>query len=135
MTEREGVRFYNDSAATIPEAALEAVSAFDAPIHLIAGGTDKNIDFSPFAQIGRRVEGLYLLEGTAAEAITAAVARGGRRAPVGPFSSLEEAVHAAAKAARRGEIVMLSPGCASFGMFQNEFDRGRQFRELVRALR
>jgi UDP-N-acetylmuramoylalanine--D-glutamate ligase len=135
VTERDGVRFYNDSAATIPEATLEAVSAFDAPVHLIAGGTDKNIDFSPFAEIAGRVAGLYLLEGNAAETITAAVVRGGHTAPAGPFSSLEKAIGAAARVAHRGEIVILSPGCASFGMFQNEFDRGRQFRELVRALR
>lgn len=130
VRERNGVRFYNDSAATIPEATLEAVSAFSEPVHLIAGGTDKNIDFTLFAEIAARVRGLYLLEGNA----TAAIARAAASAYGGPYASLEEAVTAAADAARPGEIVILSPGCASFGMFQNEFDRGRRFRDIVEGL-
>jgi UDP-N-acetylmuramoylalanine--D-glutamate ligase len=131
VDERNGVRFYNDSAATIPEATLEAVSSFAAPVHLIAGGTDKNIDFGLFADIAAQVRALYLLDGNATAAISRAAGAGSR----GPYGSLEEAVAAAAAAAREGEIVILSPGCASFGMFQNEFDRGRRFRDIVKELR
>ncbi|MFP4374204.1 MAG: UDP-N-acetylmuramoyl-L-alanine--D-glutamate ligase [Spirochaetaceae bacterium] len=134
--ERDGVRYYNDSAATIPEATLEAVGSFDAPVHLIAGGTDKNIDFALFSEIAARVAGLYLLEGNATPAILEVL--GGRKtaglSPRGPFASLEDAVSAAAGEARAGEVVILSPGCASFGMFRNEFDRGRRFRDIVQAL-
>jgi UDP-N-acetylmuramoylalanine--D-glutamate ligase len=129
VRELDGVTFYNDSAATIPEATLEAVGSFDRPVRLIAGGSDKNIDFSLFARIAPRVAGLYLLDGTALDAIAAAAGDFD-----GPFSSLSAALDAAVSAARAGEVVLLSPGCASFGMFQNEFDRGRTFRDLVRAL-
>ena len=136
VRERAGVRFYNDSAATIPEATLAAVSAFESPVHLIAGGTDKNIDFGLFSEIAGRVAGLYLLDGNAAAAITKAVAAAGVGAGAarGPYGSLEEAVADAAGAARDGDGVVLSPGCASFGMFQNEFDRGRRFRAVVADL-
>ena len=181
VRERGGIHFYNDSAATIPEATLEAVSAFAQPVHLIAGGSDKNVDFGLFAHIRERVARLYLLEGSAVGAITAVLenAKGGAEtgaAPAdpgadmgtgpargesgaapgvtgagggpgagadpahlpstvsGPFPSLESALGAALSNARPGEIVILSPGCASFGMFQNEFDRGRQFRDLVADL-
>jgi UDP-N-acetylmuramoylalanine--D-glutamate ligase len=151
VREYGGVWYYNDSAATIPEATLEAVSSFEAPVHLIAGGTDKNIDFSLFSEIAARVAGLYLLEGNATGPILEVLGRGGpdgggagaaRGAGAvgsglrshGPYASLEDAVTAAAHAAREGEVVMLSPGCASFGMFQNEFDRGGRFRDIVLAL-
>lgn len=133
VREHRGVRFYNDSAATIPEATLEAVGSFEAPVHLIAGGTDKNIDFSLFTTIASRVRGLYLLAGNAAEPIQAALG-GGAETVRGPYPDLEQAVAAAATAACAGEVVVLSPGCASFGMFQNEFDRGRMFRDIVGAL-
>lgn len=139
VCELGGVWYYNDSAATIPEATLEAVGSFEAPVHLIAGGTDKNIDFSLFSEISTRVAGLYLLEGNATGPILEVLGGGGDAAgnnlqPHGPFASLEDAVTAAARAAREGEVVILSPGCASFGMFQNEFDRGRRFRDIVQAL-
>jgi UDP-N-acetylmuramoylalanine--D-glutamate ligase len=151
VREYGGVWYYNDSAATIPEATLEAVSSFEAPVHLIAGGTDKNIDFSLFSEIASRVTGLYLLDGNAAGPILEVLGRGGPSGGGagaarggdavgsglrlhGPFASLDEAVTAAARAAREGEVVVLSPACASFGMFQNEFDRGRRFRDIVLAL-
>lgn len=129
-----GVDYYNDSAATIAEAAEAAVAAFDKPVHLIAGGSDKGLPLRPFEEIARAVKSLHLLSGTATERITALLReRGG--GCTDPHETLEGALHAASTAARAGDVVLLSPGCASFGMFRNEFDRGDQFRALVNRLR
>ncbi len=128
----EGVRYVNDSAATIAEAALAAIESFDAPVHLIAGGSDKGLPLDAFAEIAGRTASLHLLEGTATRRIMELLeAAGGSYS--GPYESLEAAFSAARAAARAGEVVLLSPGCASFGMFRNEFDRGNRFRDLVQS--
>ncbi len=127
-----GVQFINDSAATIAEAALAAVEAFSEPVHLIAGGSDKGVPLDAFARIASRAKSLHLLAGSATDRIVGLLE--GLRIPyAGPYRSLETAFGAAVSAARAGEVVMLSPGCASFGMFRNEFDRGDQFRRLVES--
>lgn len=130
VTTIDGVDYYNDTAATIVEAALAAVESFDRPVHLIAGGSDKGLDVSPFRRIAARARAVYLLAGSATDRIAAELDGAGRRWH-GPYPELEAAVKAAAEHAKPGEVVVLSPGCASFGMFRNEFDRGDQFRELV----
>ena len=129
-----GVDYYNDSAATIAEAAEAAVAAFDKPVHLIAGGSDKGLPLQPFEEIARAVKSLHLLSGTATERITALLREGGGGC-TDPHETLEGALHAASMAARAGDVVLLSPGCASFWMVRNEFDRGDQFRALVNGLR
>ncbi len=131
--EKNGVRFYNDSAATMPHATIEALRALSGPVLLIAGGTDKNIDFAPLVEEAGRAAAVYLLQGTATEKLRAlldAAALGYR----GPYASLEAVVAAAAADAQPGAAVLFSPGCASFGMFDNEFDRGRRFKAIVDAL-
>lgn len=128
-----GVRYYNDSAATIPDAAAAAVEGFSEPVHLIAGGSDKGLALDAFAGISSRVATVHLLEGAATRQLLPLLHSAGR-AFTGPHPSLADALAAAASAARSGDVVLLSPGCASFGMFRNEFDRGDQFRELVRSL-
>ena len=130
---KKGVRYYNDSAATIPDATLAAVSSFRDPIHLIAGGTDKALDYTPFAPVGELVTSAHLLDGSATQRIVDALRHHCRRVR-GPYQSLTEALEDAAATARDGDVVLLSPGCASFEMFANEFDRGRVFRSLVSAL-
>ena len=125
-----GVLFCNDSAATIPEALTAAVRSFSVPLHLITGGTDKCLDFSVFAGAAALPKEIYLLEGSATVKLRELLDRTGRSYR-GPYDSLEKAVRAAASAARDGEVVLLSPGCTSFGMFQNEFDRGRRYKALV----
>ncbi|MDR3161769.1 MAG: UDP-N-acetylmuramoyl-L-alanine--D-glutamate ligase [Spirochaetaceae bacterium] len=128
-----GIRFYNDTAATIPEAAAAALAAFDPAPVLVAGGTDKDLDFSPLARAAAGAKALVLLAGTGSEKLRALLDRGG--VPYrGPFDSVEGAVRAALEEARAGDAVVLSPGCASFGMFLNEFDRGRRWKEAVRRL-
>ena len=124
------VDFYNDSAATIAEAALAALESFTQPVHLIAGGSDKRLDLSLFRQIAARSRALYLLSGNATDRIVTLL-QSSATPCYGPFDTLAAAVTAARRNAQRGEAVVLSPGCASFGMFRNEFHRGDSFCEIV----
>jgi UDP-N-acetylmuramoylalanine--D-glutamate ligase len=126
------VSFYNDSAATIPEAALEAVTAFDGPVRLIAGGSDKQLDVSLFEEIMSRVAELALLAGSASQRIIDHLGEN-RGSCYGPYNNLNRCISEVLRRVRPGDTVLLSPGCASFGMFRNEFDRGRQFKQAVRA--
>ena len=131
--ESNGIRFYNDSAATIPEAAAAAVNAFEKPPILITGGTDKDLDFSPLAQAAANAAAIILLAGSGTDKIKLLLDSGG--IPYrGPFDSPESAALAALDAATPGSTVLFSPGCTSFGMFLNEFDRGRKWKEAVRSL-
>ena len=130
------VKFVNDSAATIAEASLAAVLSFSEPIHLIAGGSDKGLSVASFEEIARSVHSLYLLAGTGTDRIVDLLRDRGCRF-AGPYGTLEDAVTAAsASASRSGDpaVVLLSPGCASFGMFAHEFERGDRFRSIVRGL-
>lgn len=128
-----GVDCYNDSAATIPEAVLSAVQSLAAPVHLVTGGTDKNLDFSLFSRIGALPATISVLDGSAAPGITRALREAGHPYS-GPHPDLKSAVTAALDNARQGEVLIFSPGCASFGMFLNEFDRGRRFKALIADL-
>jgi UDP-N-acetylmuramoylalanine--D-glutamate ligase len=128
-----GVKFYNDSAATIPQAVEAAVSSFREPVHLITGGTDKGLDFSVFKKFVRKPSSLFLLEGTGTEKIIP-VLREERVPWKGPYSSLNECVQEVFRSAKPGETVLFSPGCTSFGMFRNEFHRGDCFKEAVKSL-
>jgi UDP-N-acetylmuramoylalanine--D-glutamate ligase len=139
---RNGVRYVNDTTATNPAATLAALSAIDSPLVLIAGGADKALEFSALGPaIRRRVKTLVLLEGTATARLRDAVYEVGasRDAPLrpvilGPYKDFSEAIAAATAAADPGDTVLLSPGCASFGMFRNEFHRGEEFRRIVQEL-
>jgi UDP-N-acetylmuramoylalanine--D-glutamate ligase len=130
--EAQGIRFYNDSAATIPEAAAAALAALsgNAPVVLVTGGTDKNLDFSPLANAAGMAKAIVLLDGSGSGKLRQIFDKQGT-AYLGPFDSVEKAARAAVAAAGAGGIVVLSPGCASFGMFQNEFDRGRKWKEAI----
>jgi UDP-N-acetylmuramoylalanine--D-glutamate ligase len=131
VRERRGVRFVNDSKGTNVDATLKALESIEAPIWLIAGGRDKGGDFSRLAPaIRQRVKRLVLI-GEAAPLIANAVQgyHGIIRA-----ATLREAVEEVAARAAAGEVVLLSPACASFDMFADYQDRGRQFKALVQAL-
>ena len=132
FAESRGVRWYNDSAATIPQAVDAALSSFKVPVVLITGGTDKNIDFEPVAAAYSKAASIILLAGTGTDKLMPILARHGLDWK-GPFDSLAAAVEAADGLAAPGSAVVLSPGCASFGMFLHEFDRGSKFKETVRA--
>jgi UDP-N-acetylmuramoylalanine--D-glutamate ligase len=131
--ERGGVRFYNDTAATIPEAAAAAIDSFDRPPILVTGGTDKALDFGPLVSAAPRAKTIILLEGTGSAKLAPLLDQRGLRYE-GPFNNLDTAVLAALRSASAGDSVVLSPGCASFGMFLNEFDRGKKWKEAVLRL-
>ena len=127
-----GVPYYNDSKATNPESSIKALEAFTGHIILIAGGRDKNTDLTEFMCLVReRVDGLILI-GEAADRFEAAARQQGVtnifRAP-----SLEAAVKKARTEAASPQVVLLSPACASYDMFDNYEQRGRVFKELVRG--
>jgi UDP-N-acetylmuramoylalanine--D-glutamate ligase len=133
VVELQGVRFYNDSAATIPEAVAAALAALPPPLLLITGGTDKNLNFRPLLPAITAAEGVFLLEGSATGKLRTLLEEAGKPY-AGPYASLEQALEAAWAQAKPGATILFSPGCASFEMFLNEFDRGRKFKELVRQL-
>jgi len=133
--EANSVRFYNDSAATIPEAAAACIEALadNASLVLVTGGTDKNLDFSPLAAAAKKAKAIILLAGSGSEKLSKLLAENGVAAE-GPFDNLDKAVGCALSKAEKGDNLALSPGCASFGMFLNEFDRGRKWKEAVERL-
>ncbi len=139
VREIDGVRYINDTTATAPAATLVAIETF-APtakgIVLIAGGADKSLDFAELARaMVVQVRQVILLEGSATEKLANAIhAAGGKEIVAGRFDNLEKAIEQAQAIAREGEIVLLSPGCASFGMFANEFERGDRFKQIVNRL-
>ena len=131
VRERRGIRFINDSKGTNVDATLKALESIDQPIWLIAGGRDKGGDFSRLAPaIRQRVKRLVLI-GEAAPLMANAMKeyQGIERA-----GTLREAVELAASEADAGDVVLLSPACASFDMFADYQDRGRQFKALVQSL-
>jgi UDP-N-acetylmuramoylalanine--D-glutamate ligase len=148
VRELDGVRYINDTAATAPEAAIAALRSFDRPIVLIAGGADKNLPFDDLArEIAVRAKAVVLLKGSATPKLQAAAGSiqtavdnvlptADRRLPpiAGPFDDLAAAIDTARALAAPGDVVLLSPGCASFGMFRNEFHRGEEFRRIVQQL-
>ncbi len=135
VAEASGVLYVNDTAATIPQAAIAGLNAFsNRPLVVLAGGSDKGLDLSDFArELARREATVLLFAGTASSKLADELRAHGVE-PAGIFDSMDEAVHAAALLAVPGGVVLMSPGCASFGMFQNEFDRGEQFRQAVRRI-
>jgi UDP-N-acetylmuramoylalanine--D-glutamate ligase len=128
-----GIKFVNDSAATIPEAAASAVRAFRPDrLILICGGSDKGLDPSPLAEAASGCKALALLAGNGTPPLIEAIERLGRRPQWRQFSRLEEALEWCAALAEPGDTVLLSPGYASFGLFVNYRERGERFRAWVK---
>jgi UDP-N-acetylmuramoylalanine--D-glutamate ligase len=131
--ERGGVRFVNDSKATNTAAARRALASYDAPLHLILGGSLKGEDFGAFArEVARAHVAAAYLVGEAADGLAEALAAEG--VPLVRAGTLERAVDEAARAARPGEVVLLSPACASYDQFRDFEHRGEEFRRLVENL-
>jgi len=126
----KGIKFYNDSAATIPEATAAAILSFTSPLHLITGGTDKELDFSILKEPMTIPKGIYLLDGSGTDKLIK-ILKENKILWFGPFDSLNKALEKVMKNGKKGDSVILSPGSTSFGMFKNEFDRGDKFKELV----
>ena len=129
VAEVGGVSFVNDSKATNAAAARRALHAYDAPLHVILGGSRKGESFD---QLARDVHGHAYLIGETAGEIADALDRAG--VPYLRCGDLAIAVSAAAEAARPGEIVLLSPACASYDQFRDFEQRGEEFRRLVQNL-
>ena len=134
VRERNGVTYINDTTATTPDALLAALQSFhDRTLLLIAGGSDKGLDFGAVAQVlPAAVKAIVWLPGEGTQRLKVAL----KDAKIDQYAvaSMEDAVKRAHGLARTGEVVLLSPGCASFGLFKNEFDRGDQFNQAVMAL-
>ena len=130
-----GVAYYNDSLATVPEASLASVRAFAEPLHLIAGGSSKGADFSLFAEgiAAAKVKSVALI-GDEAERLATALGAASFAGYVRQFDTLEASVTALSARAQPGEVVLLAPACASFGLFENYAERGRAFNRLVEEL-
>jgi UDP-N-acetylmuramoylalanine--D-glutamate ligase len=134
IREVDEVSFINDTAATAPEAVLAALQRFGNPkqLILIAGGVDKQLPYEAMAdEIVKSCKALILFPGTASDKIRDRIAG---KLPMHTANSMSEAVQTAKGLAVPADLVLLSPGAASFNMFKNEFDRGEQFREEVRQL-
>jgi len=126
-----GVEYYNDSKATNVDATIKALESFPANIHIILGGKDKGSDYSVLKDLlHQRAKRAYTI-GAAAEKIESQI-KGS--AEIVHAETLDLAVQRIASAAEAGDIVLLAPACASFDQFQNYEERGRVFKQLVRAL-
>lgn len=137
VRELEGVRYYNDSIASSPTRTIAGLKCFPQKVILIAGGYDKHI---PFDVLGPAVVDhvkLLILTGATAAKIRAAVEEvPGYQAgapDIQEFEEFSEAVSAARQSARPGDVVILSPACASFDKFKNFVERGNTFKEIVNA--
>jgi len=132
VAEKKGVRIYNDTTATTPEATLVALRALDSGeknIVLIIGGADKNLDMGELlVEIPERVKRTILLAGTGTNRVLEFLPE------ASVFDSLEKAVTEAFASAVSGDVILFSPAFASFGMFKNEYDRGDQFNALVKTI-
>lgn len=141
------VKFYNDSCATVPEAAAAASQSFGQPVVFITGGTDKGLPQNVLAETLAHsesnaipVKALYLLAGTATDKLMALLDR--KKVPYnGPYNSLDELLRdvkayesSLAGPLQNDETVVFSPGATSFGMFANEFDRGDKYMDAVKLL-
>ena len=148
-----GVKYINDTTATTPDATIAALRSFchtrgggypaptprldsrlhgnDKPrIHLIFGGADKELEFDEVAAVLKRATvNMYLFPGTAHEKIVKAFHA--HHVEFKDVKDMKDVMQTIKKIAKKGDVVLLSPGCASFGLFKNEFDRGEQFKALV----
>ncbi len=131
VRELDGVRYINDSKGTNVGAVMKSVESFDGPVVLIAGGRDKAGDFSALRDlVSRKVKALVLM-GEAAEKIKGAL---GDATDTVMARDLKDAVARCREKAAKGDVILLSPACASFDMFRDFEDRGRQFKKIVAEL-
>lgn len=133
VREVNGVKYYNDSKGTNPDAAIKAVEAMVRPTIVIGGGYDKDSSYDEWiASFGDKVKALVLL-GQTKDKIAAAAKKAGF-ANIIMTESLEEAVKVSSEQAKSGDAVLLSPACASWGMFKNFEERGDLFKQYVNSL-
>lgn len=133
VTEKRGIKFYNDSKGTNPDAAIQGIRAMNRPTFLIGGGYDKQSEYDEWIEaFDGKVKKLVLI-GQTAEKIENCAHRHGFMDTVRK-DTFEEAIQYCYDNAKSGDAVLLSPACASWGMFPNYEERGRIFKEYVRNL-
>jgi len=134
VRELDGVRYFNDSKATTPDAAITALEAFDRPAIMLVGGSDKGSSFAGFGKALAQKAKVVIALGATREKIVQEVRKASQNSR-GPIVHLADgfvvAVEQASRIAERGDVVVLSPGCASYDMFKNYEERGDTFRQLV----
>ncbi len=128
-----GVRFINDTAATIPEASTVSYSSVKGRVHWITGGTDKNLNLEPLEKLAREPASLLLMEGSATSRMIEVFERKGWKIK-GLYRDFEKALRDLRDELREGDTVLMSPGAASFELFKNEFDRGESFMRSCRSV-
>lgn len=131
------IAFINDTTSTTPIAGQTALAAIKTPIILIAGGATKNLPLLDFAKdLTTKVKAVVLLEGTATDELEREIKNfNGAHIIIGRYKIFKDAIDRAYAQALPGDTILLSPGCASFGMFKNEFDRGEQFKRIVNQIK
>ena len=138
VRELNGVKWYNDSIGSSPTRTIAGLNSFDERITLIAGGYDKNLDYTPLAApILEKVDNLVLIGQTAGkifDAVKEESEKQNKNINICMCETLEDAVATAKRVTRAGDIVLLSPASASFDMFKDFADRGNQFKKLVNEL-
>ena len=138
VREIDGVKYYNDSIASSPTRTLAGLNAFDHPVILIAGGYDKNIPFEPLAEEGyEKIKSLILLGKTKEkikEVFDNVIKEKNLLLPIYVVNTMEDAVLKAREISKEGDIVTLSPACASFDMYPNFEVRGRAFKDIINKL-
>ena len=133
VKEDAGVKYYNDSFATTPDATMVALQSFSEPIILLVGGADKGADFKKLAkEIKERAKFVVLLHGRATPRIKKQLEESGfPKNQMKLERDLKSAIKTAKKNAVSGDVILLSTACASFGMFKNYKERGKLFSEMV----
>jgi UDP-N-acetylmuramoylalanine--D-glutamate ligase len=137
---KSGVEYYNDSKATTPLSTMRALQAFERPVVLLAGGYDKGTPFEELGQVILRRTKAALVYGKTAPQLAQAIAQAAREAPAGSqpqvvqLPHLDAALQQAVALAQPGDVVLLSPACASYDQFAHYEARGEHFRRLVEAL-
>lgn len=130
-----GVKYYNDSFSTVPETAIAALDSFTEPIILIAGGSDKKSDYTALGQkIGSANVKAIILIGEMAENIAKTIPKDFDGEIIFGLIKMAEIVGKTAELADSGDVVLLSPACASFGLFTDYKDRGNKFKEAVKKI-
>ncbi len=135
VAKKDGIAFYDNSFSTTPESTILDINSFTKPLILIAGGADKGADFKKLAQaIKAQTKNLILLPGPGTNKILAALKQVKYSlANLSTASNMLDAVSIAKSLAKSGDIVLLSTGCASFGIFKNYKERGNLFNKYVKS--
>jgi len=135
VKEHNGVKFYNDSFSTVPETAIAALDSFSEPIILIVGGSSKKSDFT---ELGKKIAAAnvkaIIIIGDTAEEIKKSIPKDFDGQIIEGLTKMSEIILETQKLAVAGDVVLLSPASASFGLFENYKDRGNQFKEAVNQL-